>query len=374
MTIQIPETVFRGLPGGRGVVLSFSSEGVPTARLATASDAWEDIYAWTSAGYIYAGDGPYTDVSTKIATVPNPNREVLGGIPLKNDTYYDLGSDHVMYYSTSKHRMSLEKGTDGKQIGIVHYIGPRYATRTNQTRDSSLLYNNGSPTDPSDPLTVNLDDTLELDDEDRPAGFGDRRIVVCYDRGAWSSDETLTVQGGGATLATLDQRSAIMFELTNAVKNEDETWTTTWSQVTGDYLFTASVSADPGFWRQQMIRATDQRVHPLAHIVATTTGEKSDWTVSTTAPTGTRDAGSGWLVVGGLENNTVFGISSRENDGASTGPWDPIQVVKQGTDTTYTLLDGNCNVIVSSKGIRVNHVASGDANYSVDTRIWMIEA
>ena len=372
MSIAFPTSTFRGQPGGLGVALEENTDGTFAARLATAADKWEDIYGWTQGASILSRDPPYADISKKVAVVSMG--PLVGNVDcFAPDTFYSthrtIGT--VVYYSPSLQKITVEKGADGLFIGEVRTLDVRYGTRNNQRSDVTLAYNNYVHATLPDPTTVNLDLTIDLDDTDRPSGFGDRRIVIAGDEGLWSTDETLTVQGGGTTLATLDQGSAVMYELETATKNDDDTWNMTWKAVTGESLYLADVTLKTDYWRAQCAKRDARNAGIQAVMVASTTGQKAAWTITSDAPPATQSTLDGWLSVGGLQRGEVFKIAAKESDGTA---WDSKLVSNTTLSQTWTLCGGNCSVNVGKKGIRVSHVASGAPDYTVATQVWLLRA
>ena len=376
MTISVPAAEFRGKKGGIGVALDVATGGSLSARPATAADGWADIYGWTHGGRMSRSSPPYTDPATLVATLAAPGDEVHYVDCVAADTYYPYlptqENNPVVFYSLTTQSMTVVAGADRIPVGQIEAVHPYFLALPKQ-RDMTVQANDDPHAKLPDPTTVDLDLTVDLDDEDRPTpeAFGDRRIVICGTEGPWSDDETLTLQGGGSTLATLDQGSAVMYRLSTATKNDDDTWSMTWVAVTGEPMYLARVSVFPDYWRAQAAKLADGREHIVAHQIASTQGAKQEWTVTTDAPTGTQSDSIGWLSVGGMENGEAFRITAKESDETTT---DSKIVTKTAAARNYSLCGGNCIVAVGPKGIRVNQIASGAQGYTVDTKVWSLRA
>ena len=369
--IILPLEIFATTKAGAGIVLDVPETGKVTGRLATAADSWRDIYGWNFTPPV---SGPPVVVQHGHMHV-----DILAA-----NTYY---SDTTLFglpvfFSLSTNSMSLTRGTDGVIVGTVHARRPLYDSSSRIANDIQIKIN--SRAGRTDPTTLDLDLTLQHDPASSyapyPSKVGDLRLVICDSTGAWSDDETLTVQGGGQTLATLDQGSAVMYQLStltanvDADNNPDGTYTTAWTAVTNKPFFHATVHLHPDLWRAQCAKLHDGHEHLVACLAAKTTGQKGTWTVMSTAPAGTSSNADGYLSIGGQDTGEIFRITATESGSATATATDAKIVPMTATAQTYQLLGGNCLVSVGPLGIRVNHVATGAADYAVTTDIWELKA
>ena len=363
--LVLAKDVFENVSGGYGIMLEVTENTAVIARLSTKDDSPLDIYGWLS------NDPNRADYAPQIMQHGEVNHVDI----LADATYYTNAQlfGQPVFFSQSLGRMSLSKGTDGILIGTVHERQLVYSDQIdwekhgNRTCTANYEFNRRGETDPT---TLDLDLTLQLDDETNPSKVGDLRLVVCGTEGAWSDDETLTVQGGGSTLATLDQGSAVIYELKTAVQNTvDQTWTVTWEARTDLPYFHANVNLHSDYFRAQAAKLGDEKEDVVTSLVASTQGQKQPWTVATSAPSGTESDADGWLTFGGLQTNEIFLVKAKESDETDA---DPRLLQMLATLENYSLCDGNCIMAVGPKGIRVNQIATGAQGYTVDTTVWRV--
>ena len=371
------KAAFAGEVGGIACVIKTVSGSQVSFRKATASDSPEDIYGWT--GWDFRVPVPADEAFTRGSQVPDlyPIGLCPGVDILPNATYYvyDQLRGWPVFYSHSAGKMSFTEGADGVICGIIDEIHRRFPTLgsddTATSYDATISRGTLQGTQ-----TVNLDDQVDPGASGRTSTSGDKRVVLFNDRPGGQKDATLTINGGGSTLKTLSPGTAAMFEVTSADQDPDDSsiWSLEWREVKDEPYFYAQVELHPDYMRAQALKSFGSMMAIRGKHVASTTGAKQAWTIETDAPTGTTSGASGHLTVGGFSDGEVFRIAAAESDtpnlfDAKLVPYDGSEV-----GTTYTLLGGNVNVNVSSKGIWVTHVASGAANYTVTTEVWTLNA
>ena len=365
--MKIPES-FAGISGGHGIVARVVAGGLEAA-LMTASTDYRDIYGWTS-GRTWQVYAAYSDQDLYVPSQVRSSGLIAEVLLGEADTFYLGGHSirHPVYFDMATGKMSLSKGTKNALIGTASNALPRYHPARDKQFHGSVVVNGKSGT--TDDTVLDLDNTVNLDAPNRPSGFGDKRIVVCDTRGEWSDDETLTVQGNGGTLSTMDQGSAVMWKIKDATQDDEGEWSIVWELVTGEQLFDFLVDMNVGYWRAEMDKLMSKGDPIHATEVASTQGVKQTWTVTTDAPTGTQSSDDGWLTVPGIAANTGFFLTGKESDETV---WDPHFTVMTATVKNHELCDGNCIVQVGPKGIRVNQIASsGVPGYTVDVKVAML--
>ena len=368
--MNIPDT-FKGLQGGYGVVAQITPTELVAAMVTTTTD-YRDVYGWTqgqqSSSFLNQDEQLPSGIRVGggFTTIPHCD---LG----EADTYYETAQAHPVFFGVDTGRMSLIKSANAALIGAAVAAVPWYPYLRDKGKygyHGSVQVNTGNH-DSTQDTVVNLDDTIDMDSSYRPDGLvGDKRIIVVGTTGKWSSGQTLTLQGNGGTLSTMSQGSAEMWKLRTATQNDDETWTLSWELVNGQKLFLFNVAPNTEYWRAEMDKLTSGGDPVVAVKIASTTGVKQPWTLTSDAPPDATNHDGGYLAVD-LADGESFRLTAKESDNAAT---DSMIVSCPAGTQTFSLLDGNCLVSCSSKGIRVTHNASGVPSYTVTTDVWMLDA
>ena len=355
------DTELAKLGGGYACIVSYKEGSMVTIKQATSSNKFNDIIGFTSISKLRALT-PYAH---------KPKRVVFDGtisgldILDNNRIYSDneiLG--YPIFYRPSIQKLSMTKSTDGILCGFGISCQTPYTETGSQAFESTIQINSNS-----NPGTFNLDDTVNFDDPLMPSDFGLKRLVRMRSDVGYENEQC-QIYGGSKLLATFQPGAHAIYELTNAVKNADETWSSTWIVRTDLPLFQATASLHIDFLRTQAAKLHDDELPIKATLIASTSGRKNTWTLTSEAPSTITQDENKYLKIPSLDNHEIFRIACSEDGGVS---WES-KIVPMTTDlASYILLDGNVIIGVSSTGIRVNHVATGGSNYRVDTQIWLID-
>ena len=358
------QAAFKGKGGGLPCVVTTANAGEKLdIRVALPTDAVSELFGWTEVINLQSPPTRYDDRDRYPAIIST------GYLPLvdllDDGTYYHAGAvlEDPLFYRPGLARLSLAKGMDGIFCGTAHVIANRFF-QSGKALDMTIdiRWFNYATIKP-----VDLDATVVLEDADRPEGWGDKRIVVFGTTGD-TTGQQVVVSGGGQTLKTLNPGSACMYQLTNVTQDENQDNVLHWTEVTDEPYFLVGVNLSMEFLQRQAARLAPNKRSLDAELVASTTGMKQTWTIDPDAPAGTAEDDNKRLTVGGLNEGETFLITCEESDGLHDSKLVPFT---SGLET-YDLVGGNAQVGVSSAGIRVNHVASGGPDYTVETKIWLL--